>query len=126
MDRGHGVGMDHDGDGAAVAGDQDLARLSNFLVVIVVVIAAAGAWGAGRRLLQQPGGNALPCFLLLRLPRNASTSAISRSLCDASRPWGPPSYSINWLFAMFFAARRAVASIGTVLSAVPWMMSVGT
>ena len=35
--------------------DQDLARLSNFLVMIVVVIAAAGAWGAGRRLLQKPG-----------------------------------------------------------------------
>ncbi len=36
-------------------GDEDLARLSNFLVLIVVVIAAAGAWGAGRRLLQRPG-----------------------------------------------------------------------
>jgi len=35
--------------------DQDLARLSNFLVIIVVAIAAAGAWGAGRRLLQKPG-----------------------------------------------------------------------
>ena len=34
--------------------DQDLARLSNFLVIIVVAIAAAGVWGAGRRLLQKP------------------------------------------------------------------------
>jgi hypothetical protein len=33
--------------------DQDLSRLSNFLVLIVVVIAGAGLWGAGRRLWQQ-------------------------------------------------------------------------
>jgi hypothetical protein len=34
--------------------DQDLTRLSSFLMTIVVVIAAAGAWGAGRRLIQKP------------------------------------------------------------------------
>ncbi len=33
--------------------DQELMRLSNFLVTIVLVIAAAGAWGVGRRLLQK-------------------------------------------------------------------------
>jgi hypothetical protein len=33
--------------------DQDLARVSNFLVMIVVIIAAAGAWGVGRRLFQK-------------------------------------------------------------------------
>ena len=34
--------------------DQELMRLSNFLVAIVVVMAAAGGWGAGRRLWQKP------------------------------------------------------------------------
>ena len=33
--------------------DQELMRLSNFLVTIVFVIAAAGAWGVGRRLLRK-------------------------------------------------------------------------
>jgi len=33
--------------------DQELMRLSNFLVTIVFVIAATGAWGVGRRLLQK-------------------------------------------------------------------------
>ena len=42
-----------------------------------------------------------------------------RSLCDASRPCGAPSYSISLLPAMPAAAGRAEVSMGTVLSLVP-------
>ena len=49
-----------------------------------------------------------------------------RSLSDANRPCGAPSYSMSVLPVMPLAAWRAEVSIGTVLSAVPWMMSVGT
>ena len=44
----------------------------------------------------------------------------------ANRPCGAPSYSTSVAFAMPAAAARPAASIGTVLSSVPWMIKVGT
>ena len=57
--------------------------------------------------------------------RNESRSRVKRSFAVANRPCGSPSYSSKVELAMPLAAARPAASIGTVLSAVPWMMSVG-
>ena len=50
---------------------------------------------------------------------NATTSSISRSLWLANKPCAAPSYSMSRHLAISRAALRPVASIGTVLSAVP-------
>jgi hypothetical protein len=61
-----------------------------------------------------------------RRPRESSRCLASRRLRVANRPCGAPSYSTGVPCLMAFAAARLDASIGTVLSSVPWMMSVGT
>ena len=51
---------------------------------------------------------------------------MNRSLWLANSPCGAPSYSRSRACGSDVDNTRAVASIGTVLSAVPWMISVGT
>lgn len=58
--------------------------------------------------------------------KNARRSFTSWSRCVANKPCGAPSYSSRVELGMAAAAARPVASIGTVLSVVPWMIKVGT
>ena len=58
--------------------------------------------------------------------RNAIMSEMSRSRSVSNMPCGEPVYSTRRTSLISAAAMRAVGSMGTVESAVPWIIKVGT
>src|SRR6185312_4437023 len=62
----------------------------------------------------------------IHVARKASRSLVKRLLAVAKRPCGSSSYSMRLLPVILFASARPAASMGTILSAVPWMIRVGT